>query len=191
MWTKRAAWGRNPLRRTSDRIEALLTFVVIMTMLLIGPWVAWSAGRATYRNDVRTTAWERQHRFAVTAVLLQDAARWTGATGAGMPPPASTEAAARWTGPDGTVHIGPVPAYDGALRGSTVRIWVDETGAVADPPGRRSATFDAVMVALLAVLGIGGALGGVHRIVVWRLNRRRLRSWQAEWLVVGPRWSHR
>jgi hypothetical protein len=192
MRTKLMAWSRNPLRRASDRIEAGVTYLLIMAMLSISPWASWSAAQATYRHDVRLTAWERQHRFPVTAVLMQDAPEPVGATDAGMPPPVAPQTAARWTGPDGVIHNGTIDVDAGMRRGSTVPIWVDDDGAVAMAPGRRSATGDAVAVAVAVVLGLAVGLGGIHRIVVvWWLDRRRLRSWQAEWLVVGPRWSHR
>jgi hypothetical protein len=191
MWEKQMARCRNPLRRTSDRIEALLTFLLVMTMLLVGPWAGWSAARATYGHDVRVSTWEWKHRFAVAAVLLQNAAAPISTEDAWMRATPPTRTAARWTGPDGLVHTGTVVADVGARAGSTVPIWVDDHGTVATPPGLRSPTVDAVMAALLVMLGLAAGLAGIRRIVVWRLDRRRLRSWQAEWLVVGPRWSHR
>ena len=190
MGTKRSVWRRNPLRRTSDRIQAAVTFVLVMAMLSISPWAAWSVARATFRHDVQTTAWERQHRFAVTAVLVQDAPAWAGAGDDGTPPE-KAQTAARWTGPEGAVHTGTVHADPGMRRGDTVPIWVDDHGAVAPEPGRRNATSDAVAAAFLVLLGLAAGLAGLHRIVVSWLDRRRLRAWQAEWLVVGPRWSHR
>ena len=47
------------------------------------------------------------------------------------------------------------------------------------------------MVAVLAAGAVAAGLAGIRRIVIWGLDRRRLRTWQAEWLVVGPLWSHR
>jgi hypothetical protein len=188
----RTARTRNPLRRGSDRIEAGVTLALILTMLLIAPGAGWWAARETYRQDLRTSAWESHHRFAVTAVVLEDAPGWTGAGSDGLPPPPqSLLAPARWTGPDGVVHTGMVFADSGVRRGNPVQIWVDETGVVVARPGRRSAPMDAILAALLAVGVLAAGVSGVRVIVVWRLNRRRLRAWQAEWLVVGPRWSHR
>jgi hypothetical protein len=129
MWWERTAVPRNQLRRISDRVKAWMTFLLVMTMVLAGPWGGWSAAHATYRHDLRSGAWEREHRFPVAAVLQQDPVARVSGTGARRPasPPART--AARCTGPDGSVHIATVVA--------------------------------------------------------------ELRSWQAEWLVVGPQRSHR
>jgi hypothetical protein len=181
---RRMGWVRNPLRRTSDRIESWLTFVVVMAILLIAPWTGWWAARSVYQDDLRTIAWQRQHRFAVTAVLVEDAVAADGTRSAPRTP-------ARWTGPDGAGHTGMIFAEAGVRRGSAVPLWVDEHGIAVAPPERTNAPTDAVMAALLAAGGVVTGLAGLRRIVVWRLNRRRLRAWQEEWLVVGPRWSHR
>jgi hypothetical protein len=191
MGTKWMARSRNPMRRTSDRVEAGMTYILVMTMLSICPWAAWSVAWAAYRHDVQLAAWERQHRFRVAAVLLQDASGSAGATDDGMPPSEALQTAARWTGPDGVARTGTIYADAGMRRGGTVPIWVDDHGTLAMQPGRRSATADAVAAVFIVVLGLAAGLAGIRRIVVWWLDRRRLRSWQAEWLVVGPRWSHR
>jgi hypothetical protein len=195
MWTKRIARRiartRNPLRRTSDRIEAWMTFVVVMTILVTAPCAGWWAARETYRDDLRTNAWELQHTVQVAAVLLKDPTSTRGELSEGVPPPSTVLTPARWTGPDGVIRIGMVLVDVGKRGGSTVLVWVNDQGVVTGPPAYRSPATDAVMVAILVMSGIAAALAGIRRIVIWRLNRRRLRSWQAEWLVVGPGWSHR
>jgi hypothetical protein len=181
----------NQLRRTSDRIEAALTFALLMTMLLIAPWAAWSIAGQTYRDEVRADDWDRHHRFPVTAELLRDAPGLDGRTGDAMPAAATRGTLARWTGPDETVHTGLIAADFGSRQGATMSIWVDRQGALTGPPVRRNAVLDALMAALLTVGGIGSALYAAHRLTVWRLDRRRLRAWEQEWLVVEPGWTHR
>jgi hypothetical protein len=181
---------RNPLRRRSDRIEATLTFVLVMTMLLIAPWAAWSIAGQTYRDEVRAGDWDRSHRFSVTAELLRDAPGADNrAADAITAAPQGTQA--RWTGPDQVVHVGPVPADYGSRQGSTIKIWIDEYGAPAGPPLRRNPVLDASLIALLIVCGLGIGLFATHRLVVWALDRKRMRAWEQEWLVVEPGWTHR
>jgi hypothetical protein len=195
MWARRTArrmgWTRNPLRRTSDRLEAWLTFLLIMILLLIAPWAGWWAGRERYRDDIRANDWERQHRFAVTAELLEDGSRSVGRAPDDVPAPRSVLTPARWTGPDGAVHAGRIFAGPVRKAGSTVQIWVDEHGKPATRPMHRNPILDAMVAALLLVAGLVAGLSGLRRIAISRLDRRRLRAWQAEWLIVGPRWSHR
>ena len=115
MWFRRMVrlmgWGRNPLRRKWDRIEAWLTLLLVALMLVIGPWAATHAAHAVYHDDLRTTAWEMQHRFPADAVLLDDA-RQDPADSA-LPPPADVPTIAQWTDRDGTVHTGTVFAGGG------------------------------------------------------------------------------
>lgn len=183
---RRMPWARMPLRRGSDRVQAWLTFVLVVTMVLVAPWVIWWAGRTTYRGSERASAWERQHHVPVQAVLLDDASR-QGDGGDAV----TVRVKARWTAPDGALRTATISAPEGLRAGSSLPIWVDDHGTVVPRPGRRSPTVDAAVVALLAAGGLATSLSGVRRIVVWRLDRRRLRSWEAEWLIVGPRWSRR
>jgi hypothetical protein len=182
---------RNPLRRTSDRIEACTTFLMIMTMLLVAPWAAWSVTRHTYRDGVRMTAWERQHRIQVPAVLLEDVSRPAGTTTADDSRLQSVSAPARWVGPDGAPRTGTIVTGPDRRAGTTQLIWVDAQGAVAPAPGWRNPAANAFLSGLLLVVALAGGLAGIRRIVVWRLDRRRMRAWQAEWLIIEPRWSHR
>ena len=188
MWATPIPRTRNPLCRSWDRIEAWMTFTVVMTILLSAPLVGWRAGREMYRDDLRTNAWERQHLAQVSAVLLRDVLATTGGTPA---PPAMGVVPTRWTGPDGTVRTGSIVAEVGRKKGDTVILWVDERGLEKGPPGRRSPMLDGILVAVLAAGAVAAGLAGIRRIVIWGLDRRRLRTWQAEWLIVGPLWSHR
>jgi hypothetical protein len=188
---RRWAGRRNPLRRSSDRIEAFVTFVLLAMMLMIAPWVAWSIAGQTYRGDVRATEWDRAHRFPATAELLRDAPGPEQQTGDAIPAQPARGTLARWTGPDMSVHTGLVLADFGSRQGSTVPIWIDDHGAPTGSPKQRSPKMDAAMASLLTLAVLGALLFGAHRLVVWRLDRRRMRAWQQEWLEVEPRWTHR
>jgi hypothetical protein len=195
MWARRIArrtgWSHNPLRRTSDRVEAWATMVLIVAMVLIAPWLAAKAAHGTYRNDIRTTAYEEAHRFTVRAVLLEDAAWHADSTQDGRPPPDLVPTLARWSFRDGIVRTGTVLAHVGQRAGSTMVIWVDDRGVLSGPPGHRSPRTDAMLAAVLTVCAVAGGLAGVHGMIRWMLTRHRLRSWQTEWTAVDRRWSDR
>jgi len=190
MRIRRIARNGSALRRTADPIKYWMTFAVVIVVLLSAPLAGWWAGREIYRADLRANAWEWRHWTRVPAVLLRGAAETTSQAGERLPPPKAL-APARWTGPDGTVRTGMVLADAAGQPGDSVSIWLDDQGNVAGEPGRRSSILDAIMTAILAAGAVTAGLAGLRCMVVWRLDRRRLRSWQAEWLVVEPYWSHR
>ncbi|RSM69571.1 hypothetical protein DMB66_11305 [Actinoplanes sp. ATCC 53533] len=194
MWERRIVrrmpWRRAPLRRGSDKIQAWLTLVVIMAVLPAAPWVAWWTASTTYGAEVRASEWEVAHRRAVAAVLVRDAAADPPA-GEALPGPEHVPAPVRWTDSDGTVRSAAVPVAVGTRAGSPVTVWVDEHGALTSPPRRRNPTLDASVAATFAVTAVIAFLVGVRRVVVWRLDRRRMRSWETEWQIIGPRWSRR
>jgi hypothetical protein len=180
-------WGRNPLRRTSDRIEAYLTLLLIAAAFVVGPWAASRAALATYRSDLRATAWETQHRFQVDALLLEDARQ--DPADATSPPTDDVPTSAQWTGRDALVHSGTAYVRSGTRAGTKVQIWVDDRGLQTGPPGMRSPHADAAMAAVFTLFGIAAGLAGIRRVIRWQLDRRRLRAWQLEWMTAGPGWT--
>ena len=123
---------RNPLRRGTDRVEAALRLVVIILIVLAVPAASVAAGRwadhdALHRAQAQ---WAADHQ--VTAVLLR------AAPAAGIPNPytsvQTTWVPARWQPPGQPPRTGEVLAVAGAHKGSTVRTWIDLSGAVTDPP---------------------------------------------------------
>jgi hypothetical protein len=184
---RRVGWSRNPLRRRSDRVEAWFTLVLVAIMLVLGPWAASRAANASYRDEIRKTAWEMEHRSQVDAMLLEDARQDT--ADAGGSAAESVPTIAQWTGPGSTVHAGMIYADAGTRAGTTVRLWIDEQGLASSPPGLRNPRGDAAMAAVLTLLGIACGLAGIRRIVRWQLDRRRMRAWQLEWMTVGPGWT--
>lgn len=184
---RQLGWGRNPLRRASDRWEIGLTLVLVLAMLVLGPWIGGQAAELAYRNVVQSNAWEREHRSRVDAVLVEDV---SGAEDA-EPGAAAGTAMARWIAPDGTAHTGAVDVRAARHAGDAVPVWIDDHGQLAFPPARRDPRTDAGVAAALSICAVALCLAGVRRIVGWQLGRRRLRAWEAQWAVVEPDWSRR
>ncbi|WP_285559560.1 Rv1733c family protein [Actinoplanes regularis] len=166
---------RNVLRRTSDRVESLLVFLLVLTFLAGAPLLAWRAGDASYRSDLRAQRWEQEHLFPVDAVLVENATVET--------------AKATWNAPDGSARNGTIQVTAGGRAGSRVPIWVDRSGVQQAAPAGHNPGTQAVMVGVAVVLCLAAALAGIHRIARGVLDRRRDRAWTREWCEVGPRWS--
>ena len=124
----------------------------------------------------------------VTAVLLQQA------PATGTPDPytsvQTTWVLARWQPPGLPSRTGQVLAAAGAPKGSTVRTWIDPSGAVTSPPlDHRDITGDVCIAVVATCLVSWLVLLASGALARWALDRRRLNAWDAEWRASGPRWS--
>jgi hypothetical protein len=180
-------FDRNPLRRGTDRVEAALRLVMIILVVVAVPAAAVAAGRWADHYALHRAQIQRAVDHQVTAVLLQDAPE------SGIPDPYTSVPTvwvqARWQPPGQPPRTGEVLAVVGARKGSTVRTWIDPSGAVTDPPLDQRVSANvwlAVMMACLVSWVLLLAAGSLARRV---LDRRRLRAWEAEWRANGPLWS--
>ncbi len=180
---------RNPLRRTADRIEAVLIAGLIAAFLCGAPLAALaaahSAGAAGLRAEHAKARWHQ-----VPAVLLQDAPRIAHAVRS--QPSLEALIPARWTAPGGAVRTGQVYAPGGARAGSTVLVWTDGSGRLTGSPLRTSeVTGQAAVAASLATMIVGAVLVALGLLARWALDRRRLAAWDAHWSTTGPQWTGR
>lgn len=187
----RAWWpDRNPLRRTSDRVEAAVIAAALVLFLAGAPLLALFGWHWADAAALRVQQRQRSTWHEVSAVLLANGRPVVDIGYGGV---AGSEVPARWTAPDGTARTGDVPAPVSARAGRTVRIWVDHTGALTGPPLRaEQAAGQAMLTSVLAPSALGAVLICAISVAVHVLDRRRLAAWAADWRVTGPRWnSHR
>ena len=181
-------FDRNPLRRGTDRIEAALRLVLMIMLVAAVPAAAVMAGqRADHSALNRAHAQQAADRW-VNAVLIQQAP----ATGAPDPYTSvqTAWALARWQPPGLPPRTGEVLATAGARKGSSVRTWIDASGAVTDPPlDHREITGDVCIAVIATCLVSGLVLLALSTLVRRVLDRRRLSAWDAEWRASGPLWS--
>jgi hypothetical protein len=181
-------FDRNPLRRRTDRLEAVLRLVMIILVVLAMPAASVAAGRWADHWVLHKVQTQRTINHQVTAVLLRDAPR------TGIPDPytsvETTWVPARWQPAGQPPRTGEVLAVAGARKGSTVRTWIDPSGAVTDPPlNHRVIRGDVLMAVAAILLASGLLLLGAAALARRMLDRRRLRAWEAEWRASGPLWS--
>ena len=179
---------RNPLRRGTDRVEAALRLVMILLVVAAVPAAAVAVGRWADHYALHRAQAQMAVDHQVTAVLLRDA------PAIGTPDPyTSVQTAwvpARWQPPGQPPRTGEVLALVGARKGSTVRTWIDPSGAITDPPLDHRVVVGDVWLAVMATCLVSWLLLLVAGVLVRRgLDRRRLRAWEAEWRASGPLWS--
>jgi type II secretory pathway pseudopilin PulG len=179
--------GRNPLRRTIDRVESLL-IALVMLLALAGLPVAAAMGAMVYNQGAHAAAQAAATERMVQAVVLQDApVANPGPDGRSID--GGVPAQVTWPGADGRPHVDAIPVAAGSKAGTVVPLWVDQAEHVMTPPPTiAQALGSAVIASAGTLLGIELLCAllvlGVHATAV----RATSRSWQQEWAVVEPQW---
>ncbi|GAA1365998.1 Rv1733c family protein [Streptomyces beijiangensis] len=183
-------WRSNPLRRTSDTVEAWTGLLLALLLLLAAPLACVMAVQTTYHRGQATADNQRESRHPVQATLIESAPAANlhaerGAVGT------KGKAAVRWS-TQGSERTGIAIVAAGSPSGTVTTIWVDRHDRVTSAPldstdvAARSAGagFAAIAGVILSVLGI--------RVSVGRMCfRRRLTEWDRAWADTEPQWAHR
>lgn len=171
-WVARA-FGRNPLLRPTDRIEACVVVFAIVLVLAVTPVCA-AVAVAVYGSHARLYAEQAQARHTVAATVIE-------ASGDTHAPHITTKAVrAAW--PVGVgVRTDWLRANRAVKTGDRIEIWVDGAGVPAAPPTPISqAGIDAACVG--AAIWTAVTLGLIACVAMTRspLNRIRLAQWERE-----------
>ncbi|MCA1223208.1 Rv1733c family protein [Streptomyces sp. 8L] len=188
-------WRHNPLRRTTDLIEAWLAVLVAALLVFGAPAAGWLSGSALNSSLQRTVATQQQERHESTAVMVTDS-KQHGNTGFFDPDSASVQSSdarvvAQWTTAGNAKHVGTVTAPRAHLApGDTFTMWTDTHGTqVPAPLNGDVAHFHAVFSGIVAALLTAVLLLGAWRLAVWRLVHQRYKELDRQWAHVGPDWG--
>ncbi|MFF4826645.1 Rv1733c family protein [Streptomyces sp. NPDC001312] len=184
-------WRHNPLRRTTDLVEAWVALAALLLVLVAAPVLGSLAGFLAQDALQQSVREQRQSRHPVAATVVRILNRPD-------PDPEITtgrelrsRVLADWTAPDGTRHHGPVTT---SLRsphpGDHFTLWTDGHGrTVTRPLDSTTATTHAVLAGCGAGMLTVGLVEGIRRLIVWRLVRRRYARWDQAWDRTGPDWG--
>jgi hypothetical protein len=186
-------WRRNALRRRTDLVEAWLGVITALALCL-SPLVGWWAGHSADRTLQRVVRTQRTERILVTATVVPSG-RYAGTAASGAS--AENHAAAprlsdvlRWTAPDRSTHTETVPVDLEVWQDGKVLLWIDHSGRLVPPPlDSTTATTHAVLAGTAAATCAAGLLVITRQLLMWRLMRRRMASWEREWARVGQYWG--
>lgn len=189
-FVRRLAWTRNPMYRTSDRIEGLLLLSVLVAAFVAVP-LAIGVGRTTYDDGLRRSAQLSAAGHWIRATLVE-AAPDAGVSDSDSPTTLNPLARAQWKAPDGSLREARVPAKAGAAAGTRVPVWVDESARAVRPPPRPDQVSDkAVATGLTSWMAMELGVVVSYLLLRWLLDRRRLASWETEWQRVSARWTRK
>ncbi|GAB3564189.1 membrane protein [Amycolatopsis endophytica] len=181
--------GRNPLARTSDRVEAALLFVVVLGLLVAIP-LALFTGSQTYGGQLAVSEQQQATRHQVTATLIDDAPTPVPATEGAFSTSGSAGVRAEWTYNGGEPKTGVVSADPGATAGTKVPVWLNEAGDPTPAPiSSTDAATTGVLAGIFAWLVAALVLVAAYWMTRFVLDRRRAARWTSEWATLGDRWA--
>ena len=181
----RGLWpDRNLVRRRVDRVEAAIVGALLAAFLAGAPFAAIAAGHAGYRWAARAAGSQRSWHQVSAVLLTSVPASWGSRY--------ETTGRVGWTGPGGSWHTGTAPVPWGARAGSTVVVWVDAPGHLANPPLRPAQVpGQAALAAVLGAAALGLLLMSAGLIAHTVLRRWRMAAWDLDWQATEPHWTGR
>ena len=173
-WLLRACRRRNPLVRTSDRVELFFVAVAVLVVLVA---TACAGARGTAVHDARSQVYlaETQTRHAVTGAAVKGTT-----TVLGFDRKPVTSVNARWQ-VDGVEHVDHFTIRGSVKAGDPMVVWLDQDGNRVDAPTPTSqAGMDAVVAALAVWQTVVFTETGLICLARSGFNRRRMRGWDRD-----------
>jgi len=189
-WYRRVLRGlrldRNPLRRTTDRVETCLLAGLFVAAAAAAPFAAAAASHVAYANGLRAEHAQVASGHQVPAVLTQPAAgAINGYTVMSLVP-----VQAVWTSVTGVRQSGQVLAPADSPKGVSVTVWTDAAGGLISPPLQPSQVSEQSQLAAIGAVG-AVAVGWLCATALahYVLNKRRMAAWDADWIVTSRAWN--
>ncbi|NUS42692.1 MAG: hypothetical protein HOQ24_03200 [Mycobacteriaceae bacterium] len=172
-------WHRNPLHRSSDRIEGVVRIFAVLVALVAIP-VACSIGTIRYTVAAEHLRAEDAAKTAVTATIVDKPTRPTAIDGAGADPTRS-EAVVRWqqNGRSGTAEVS---AESTSAVGDPVPVWLGPDGRPTTAPRTsRTAAAEGVSAAVALLALVWTTAAALVWITASLCGIRRNARWDREW----------
>ncbi|MET8573458.1 hypothetical protein [Streptomyces sp. NPDC005012] len=187
-------WRHNPLRRTTDLVEAWAALVALLLMVVGAPLVGLFAGSAAHDSLSRTARQQHAARHRVAATVL-DATAVVAPAAADSVRPGEQEGRRRvlasWTAPDGTARRAHTwTTLRDPAPGRRFAVWTDRRGIpVARPLDAGEVTLHAGLAGVGAALLTAAAAESARRLTLRRLTRLRHELLDRAWERAGPDWG--
>ncbi|MGW0825719.1 Rv1733c family protein [Streptomyces sp. NPDC002845] len=186
-------WRGNPLRRTTDLLEAWLALAALVLILVAAPLIGAVVGTAVQDALQQSVRQQHQARHLVTATVVRklDQSPLSPDPEAATGRDRHTRVLADWTAPDGTTHRDTALANLGdPSPGDRFTLWTDRQGNVVGRPlDSATAATHAVLAGFGATAVAAGLVEGGRRLIVRRMVRRRYARLDQAWEKAGPDWG--
>jgi hypothetical protein len=172
-WTTRA-FGRHPLARGADRVEAWAIVVGIL-MLIVAVYPAMGVGQLGYAARSHAIAVEAATRHPVEATAVgtsrSDPSMSDSTTATFLVP-------VRWLAQN-TTHDATTKVEQPVKAGDKVRIWLDDEGRITSAPlTEADARIEMIGTVVLSWLLACAMVGGAFVVLRRALHRSRDRGWE-------------
>ena len=186
--------GSGPLKRRSDRVQALGRVVVALSLLAAAPLGV--VGAAVTRGQMETAAAAQAlQRHAARAVVLEDtravpdSGETTNSGGAGV---SIVRVEVAWPDARGAIRHGALLVPAGTVAGTTVPVWVDRSGDLPTAPmDQEIIGATSLGVGLLATTGVPLVTWVSYCLLCAALDAHRRRGWARDWDRVEREWRTR
>jgi len=172
-WPVLQLFSRNPLIRTSDRIQSAVTTLAVLVVIVAAGFAA-ILGMTIRDNETQNYLEQARTRHAVVAKAIEDS------NPAILPDRTAFTVYARWN-VNGVEHS-KVLAWEHAVKaGDSLQIWTDDNGNRVDrPTPLMVAAKKALAIALVGWLIVAAAVAQVVMILRAHMNRMRNVHWERE-----------
>ena len=172
-WPILRLFSRNPLIRTSDRVESAVVTLAVL-LVVIATACAGVLGTIIHDNQTQKYLQEAQTRHAVTAMAVDDSET------AASPETTAFTVRARWRF-NGFDHDDILGWNKDAKAGDSLPIWVDGQGQRVDRPSPvERAAVDALSAAVVGWLIVIAAAAQVVAVVRAHAVRMRDAQWERD-----------
>jgi hypothetical protein len=183
---RRMGFDRNPMRRGSDRLQAIVRAGLLAAFLAVAPPAAFYAGHGVYASGLQARAAACHRVPAAITGVTPVVAGWARAG------PPRVRLSVRWAVPGGSSRTGEIITAKNEVTGTTTTVWIGQDGRLAGPPlSRAEVTGQAISAAAVVVAAVALLLAVAGRMVSLLLDRHRLACWEADWSVTEPQWTGR
>ena len=172
-WPFLRLFSRNPLMRTSDRVEAAVNALAVLLVLVATACVG-VIGTMIRDTETQNYLEQARTRHVLVARAVDDS------TPAGSADTTASTVHARWQ-VNGIDHADVIASQYAVKAGDSLRIWVDADGNLVDQPTPIArADRDAWLAALVVWLIVAVASAHVAALVRDHVKRMRDAQWERE-----------
>lgn len=182
--------GSGPLKRRSDRVQALARLLLVLTVLAAAPLAVLATGIARGHLAAAAAAQAAQ-RHEGRAVVARNTRAAPSDAGDGSVSIVSADVT--WAGVGGAVRHGALLVPAGTVAGTAVAVWVDNGSGdlTTSPLDQGTVSSSSIAIGVVALFAVPMTVWGAYCLLCAVLDAHRGRRWAQDWARVEREWRMR